>query len=105
MMGLFLAGGFSVDLMHHAVHVMGSRILGFSQELFDDTASMPADEAIAMSVQLAEHYPNIAALVREISGGGISHDEESMVGGGPRCGTHRSGPRSRPWRTHLSTRP
>jgi len=82
MMGIFLAGGFSVDLMHHAVHVMGSRILGFSQELFDDTASMPADEAIAMWTQLAEHYPNIAALVGEISGGGISHDEESTVGGG-----------------------
>ena len=82
MMGLFLAGGFSVDLMHHAVHVMGSRILGFSQELFDDTMSMPDDEAMAMWSQLADHYPNIAALVGEISGGGISHDEESMVGGG-----------------------
>jgi AcrR family transcriptional regulator len=82
MMGVFLSGGFSVDLMHHAMHVMGSRILGFSQELFDDTASMPADEAIAMWSQLSDHYPNIAALVREISGGGISHDEASVVGEG-----------------------
>jgi hypothetical protein len=57
-----------MDLMHHAMHVMGSRILGFSQELFDDTASMPDDEAIAMSVQLADHYPNVAAPVREIPG-------------------------------------
>jgi hypothetical protein len=48
MMGIFLRGGFSVDVMHHAMHVMGSRILGFSQELFDDTASVPADEALAM---------------------------------------------------------
>jgi AcrR family transcriptional regulator len=82
MMGIFLSGGFSVDLMHHAVHVMGSRILGFSQELFDDTSSMPEDEAIAMWAQLADHYPNIAALVREISAGDISHDEGSVVGGG-----------------------
>jgi AcrR family transcriptional regulator len=82
MMGVFLAGGFSVDLMHHAMHVMGSRILGFSQELFDDTASMPDDEAIAMWSQIADQYPNIAALVGEISGGGISHDEGSVVGGG-----------------------
>jgi AcrR family transcriptional regulator len=82
MMGIFISGGFSVDLMHHAMHVMGSRILGFSQELFDDTSSMPADEAIAMWAQLAEHYPNIAALIGEISGGDISHDEGSVVGGG-----------------------
>jgi AcrR family transcriptional regulator len=82
MMGIFLAGGFSVDLMHHAVHVMGSRILGFSQELFDDTASMPDDEAMAMWSQIADQYPNIAALVGELSAGGISHDESSIVGGG-----------------------
>jgi AcrR family transcriptional regulator len=82
MMGIFLSGGFTLDLMHHAIHVMGSRILGFSQELFDDTSSMPADEAIAMWSQMAEHYPNIAKLVGEISGGDISHDEGSVVGGG-----------------------
>ena len=82
MMGIFLSGGFSVDLMHHAIHVMGSRILGFSQELFDDTSSMPEDEAIAMWTQLADHYPNIATLIREISIGDISHDEGSVVGGG-----------------------
>jgi AcrR family transcriptional regulator len=82
MMGLFLSGGFSVDLMHHTMHVMGSRILGFSQELFDDTSSMPADEAIAMWSQLADHYPNIATLVGKISGGEILHDEDSIVGGG-----------------------
>jgi AcrR family transcriptional regulator len=82
MMGLFLSGGFSVDLMHHTMHVMGSRILGFSQELFDDTASMPEEEAIAMWTEMADAYPNIAALVGEISGGAISHDEGSTVGGG-----------------------
>jgi len=82
MMGILRSGGFSIDLMHHTMHVMGSRILGFSQELFDDTSSMPEEEAIAMWAQLAERYPNIAALVGEISGGEISHDEGSVVGGG-----------------------
>ena len=82
MMGIFLSGGFSVDLMHHTMHVMGSRILGFSQELFDDTASMPEEEAIAMWTEMADAYPNIAALVGEISGGAILHDEGSTVGGG-----------------------
>jgi AcrR family transcriptional regulator len=63
MMGVFLAGGFSVDLMHHAMHVMGSRILGFSQELFDDTASMSAEEAAEVWMQVADAYPNIARLI------------------------------------------
>jgi AcrR family transcriptional regulator len=63
MMGVFIDGGFSVDLMHHAMHVMGSRILGFSQELFDDAASMPAEEAAAVWSQMADVYPNIAKLV------------------------------------------
>jgi AcrR family transcriptional regulator len=78
MMGVFLAGGFSVDLMHHAMHVMGSRILGFSQELFDDTSSMPADEAAEVWTQMADAYPNIAKLVPVA----IGTHEGPVVGGG-----------------------
>ena len=78
MMGVFLDGGFSVDLMHHAMHVMGSRILGFSQELFDDTASMPAEEAAAVWAQMAEVYPNIAKLIPVAVG---TH-EGPVIGGG-----------------------
>ena len=78
MMGVFLDGGFSVDLMHHAMHVMGSRILGFSQELFDDTASMPAEEAAAVWTQMADVYPNIAKLIPVAVG---TH-EGPVVGGG-----------------------
>ncbi|HJW61801.1 MAG TPA: TetR family transcriptional regulator, partial [Actinomycetota bacterium] len=40
MIGMFRAWGFSIDLTHHAMHAMGSRLLGFSQELFDDTAEV-----------------------------------------------------------------
>jgi AcrR family transcriptional regulator len=81
MMGILLAGGFSVDLMHHALHVLGSRILGFSQELFDDAADMPEEEARAMWTELADVYPNIAALAGAYFEGEISHDEGSTVGG------------------------
>ena len=77
MMGILRTGGFSIDLLHHAMHVIGSRLLGFSQELYDDTASMPAEEAAAMWSQLADRYPNIAQLVSA-----ISHDEGAVVGGG-----------------------
>jgi AcrR family transcriptional regulator len=77
MIGIFRSGSFSIDLLHHAMHVMGSRLLGFSQELYDDTASMPAEEAAMMWAQLAHHYPNIAELAAA-----ISHDADSVVGGG-----------------------
>jgi len=38
LVGLMRAGGFSYDLAHHALHALGSRALGFSQELFDPAA-------------------------------------------------------------------
>ena len=78
MMGMFLDGGFSVDLMHHAMHVMGSRILGFSQELFDDTSSLPPEEAAAVWTQMADVYPNIAKLVPVA----VDTHEGPAVGGG-----------------------
>ena len=36
MIGMFLGGGFSIDVTHHVLHTMGSRLMGFSQELFND---------------------------------------------------------------------
>src|SRR6516165_2814572 len=35
LVGVMRSGGFSYDLAHHALHALGSRALGFSQELFD----------------------------------------------------------------------
>ena len=40
--GLLHDGGFSYDLAHHALHALGSRALGFSQELFDPGAGASA---------------------------------------------------------------
>ena len=75
MLGLFRAGGFSVDMTHHAAHAMGSRLLGFSQELFDDTAAAPPDSETIQA--MAKTYPYIGELVRS-----ITHDDASVVGGG-----------------------
>jgi AcrR family transcriptional regulator len=79
MAGIFLAGGFSVDLMHHGFHALGSRILGFSQELFDDSAELeqsPEMQAVMLR-QMAETYPNITAIAEQ-----VSHDDASVVGSG-----------------------
>jgi hypothetical protein len=57
------------------MHAMGSRLLGFSQELFDDTPDDPPEiQAIAMQ-QMAEAYPNISEMVA-----GITHDDGTVVG-------------------------
>ncbi|HET9672068.1 MAG TPA: TetR/AcrR family transcriptional regulator C-terminal domain-containing protein, partial [Actinomycetota bacterium] len=63
MIGLFLAGGFSIELTHHALHTMGSRILGFSQELFDDTPDVDPEAEKALYEAMADAYPNIAQMV------------------------------------------
>ena len=77
--GIMLKGGFSVDLLHHGMHVLGSRVLGFSQELFDDSGELvqsPEMQAVMLQ-QLSAAYPNISAIVRQ-----VQHDEASVVGAG-----------------------
>src|SRR5207253_2267869 len=34
-MAILREGGFSLDVTHHALHLLGSRLLGFTRELFD----------------------------------------------------------------------
>lgn len=73
--GMFLAGGFSVDLTHHVMHAIGGRMWGFTQELFDDSRATVAPPG--MRQQLAERYPNIATMAAS-----VQHEEESVVGSG-----------------------
>ena len=77
--GIFRRSGFSVDLMHHAMHALGSRVLGFSQELYDDSEALdesPEVQAIMLQ-QMVEEFPNISAIVAE-----IQHQDETIVGPG-----------------------
>jgi len=77
MIGMFLAGGFSIDLTHHAMHAMGSRLMGFSQELFNDGSDVdPAVEAELWG-SMGDTYPSIYRLVLS-----VTHEEESVVGPG-----------------------
>jgi AcrR family transcriptional regulator len=76
--GMMLEGGFTVDLMHHAFHALGSRVLGFSQELFDDSSpDVPPDQMAIMAQQMASEFPNIVAVMEQ-----VQHDEASVVGSG-----------------------
>ena len=75
MMGMFRAGGFSIDLVHHTMHAMGSRMMGFSQELFNDSADVDPRADADMWRAMASRYTNIAELVET-----VYHDDASVVG-------------------------
>ena len=81
--GMFLAGGLSVDLTHHAMHAIGGRMWGFTQELFDDSAAekaappMPPEVQAAAMRAMGERYPNILAVATS-----TPHDAGSTVGHG-----------------------
>jgi AcrR family transcriptional regulator len=77
MIGIFRAGGFSIDLTHHAVHVMGCRLLGFSQELFEVGSGRDPEPDMLPPEEVAKRFPHIAELVMV-----VAHDEESTVGAG-----------------------
>jgi AcrR family transcriptional regulator len=75
MIGMFVAGGFSIDLTHHAMHALGSRIFGFSQELFTGQQQGTPDPDAAR--QMMQIFPNIAAVAAE-----AAHDHSSKPGPG-----------------------
>lgn len=80
---LLRQGGLSADLTHHAMHALGGRVWGFTQDLFPappppDPADRQAQEAqAAMLGELAAHYPHVVeiATIR-------AHDAGSVVGQG-----------------------
>ena len=79
--GVFRAGGFSIGLTHHVMHAMGSRIFGFTQELFNDSPRVDPETSAAMPPEMAQQFPYITELVAA-----ISHDQGSVVG--PGCDDH-----------------
>ena len=61
-MGILRGGGFSLDLTHHAIHMLGSRLLGFTRELFDDSPDLDVETAQAMAQQLRPTLPHVAEM-------------------------------------------
>ena len=72
LVGLMRDGGFSNDLAHHALHALGSRALGFSQELFDPGGD-PGD-ATALPADMASQFPHLVAMLAE-----IAHDDPAST--------------------------
>lgn len=80
-LGIMRGGGFSLDLAHHALHVMSSRILGFNQDLFDDGGEVdPTPEAAAiLSRSMADRWPHITELAMAAShDGGLGRCDDDV---------------------------
>jgi AcrR family transcriptional regulator len=77
MIAMFTNGGFTIDLTHHVMHAMGSRMMGFSQELFNDQSDPDNPIRPAMLEAMSATYPSIYQLWRA-----VSHDDASTVGPG-----------------------
>jgi AcrR family transcriptional regulator len=75
--GMFRMGGFSVDLTHHVMHALGSRMWGFTQELFASPPSVDPETAAVTFREMAGKYPYATELAMA-----VAHDENSVVGVG-----------------------
>ena len=73
--GLLRAGGFSYDLIHHALHALGSRALGFTQEPFDDSEEMDQDAMAMFFQQLGADVPHIIEMLQD-----VTHDADTTLG-------------------------
>ena len=80
LLGILRDGGFGIELTHHAIHVLGSRVLGFSQDLYDDSGDTPPEEAAAQARALEATHPRLAELAVAVTHdgalGGCDDDDE-----------------------------
>jgi AcrR family transcriptional regulator len=77
MIGMFLADGFSIDLTHHALHALGSRLYGFTPEIFDDSQGLDPQALATLVAQLKDSFPHVTKLAQA-----VYHDAASVVGQG-----------------------
>jgi AcrR family transcriptional regulator len=77
--GLLREGGFSIELAHHAIHVLGSRVLGFTQDLFDDSTELSPEMAAMLARELADNYPYAAEMAMAVShDGGLGGCDDDL---------------------------
>jgi AcrR family transcriptional regulator len=72
-LSILLGAGFSLELAHHALHALDSRIFGFSPALFDESRqpAPPPEASAALALVMASHFPNVAQLAAAASHEGV----------------------------------
>lgn len=77
LLGIMIEGGFSNDLGHHAMHALGSRALGFNQELFEpDNTDQGDEDAEAMMADLGPQLPYLMGMLAEV----VHDDPDTTLG-------------------------
>ena len=69
-LGILRRGGFSVAQAHHALHILGSRLLGFTQNLFDDAAGPGPQDVPSLPDGFAAAFPYAAEMALAVAHGG-----------------------------------
>ncbi|WP_151525725.1 TetR/AcrR family transcriptional regulator C-terminal domain-containing protein [Serinicoccus kebangsaanensis] len=75
---VLFTGGCSADLVHHAMHALGTRAIGYNAELLDVTptgAEQDGEEMLSAMSAMSETYPAITRMVAE-----IAHDASTTLG-------------------------
>ncbi len=73
---IFQAAGFSNDLTHHAMHALGSKGLGFVQELFAPVSQADLEKHSSALSEIEEALPHIQQMLV-----GVKHDDpDSTLG-------------------------
>jgi AcrR family transcriptional regulator len=68
--GILREGGFSIPQTHHALHILGSRLLGFTQDLFDDSGELEPEAAASLANALGESHPYAVEMALAVTHGG-----------------------------------
>src|SRR2546430_365467 len=63
-------GGFTIAQAHHALHILGSRALGFTQELFDDSGDLEPETAATLASELGATLLYVAEMALAVTHGG-----------------------------------
>ena len=66
-LGLLREGGFTIAQAHHAIHILGSRALGFTQDLFDDSGDLEPETAASLASELGAALPYVAEMALAVT--------------------------------------
>ena len=69
-LGILREGGFTIAQTHHALHILGSRLLGFTQALFDDSGDLEPEAAAALASALGASHPYVVEMALAVTHGG-----------------------------------
>jgi AcrR family transcriptional regulator len=68
--GILREGGFTIAEVHHALHIFGSRLLGFTQALFDDSGDLDPATAAELERQLGATHPYVVEMALAVTHSG-----------------------------------